>query len=165
VPRDVVERALAGSLNIGVYDAAGAQVAYARAVTDRATFAWISDVFVLESHRGNGLGKFVVSTLLEHPDLQGLRRVMLATADAHDLYRSYGFDDLADPSRMLVIQQNPATLYGGQQAPATPQGGQPDSTPVRGGQPDSATPHGGQPDSAPLRGGQPDSASSAGSHP
>jgi predicted GNAT family acetyltransferase len=155
VPRDVVERALAGSLNIGVYDAAGAQVAYARAVTDRATFAWISDVFVLESHRGHGLGKFVVSTLLEHPDLQGLRRVMLATADAHELYRAYGFDDLADPSRMLVVQQNPATLYGGQRAPATP----------HGVQPDSALSHGVQSDSAPLRGVQPESASSPGSHP
>jgi GNAT superfamily N-acetyltransferase len=112
VPREVVERAIAGSLNLGVYDETGAQVAYARAVTDRATFAWIADVFVLESHRGHGLGRFVVSTLLAHPDLQGLRRLMLATADAHDLYRSYGFADLPDPSRMLVLQQDPATLYG-----------------------------------------------------
>jgi GNAT superfamily N-acetyltransferase len=112
VPRDVVERAIAGSLNLGVYDETGAQVAYARAVTDRATFAWIADVFVLESHRGHGLGRFVVSTLLEHPDLRGLRRVMLATADAHELYRSYGFEDLADPSRILVVRRDPATLYG-----------------------------------------------------
>ncbi|MDX6282974.1 MAG: hypothetical protein QOH03_4045 [Kribbellaceae bacterium] len=112
VPRDVVERAVAGSLNIGVYDSSGAQVAYARAVTDRATFAWIADVFVLESHRGHGLGRFVVSTLLEHPALRGLRRLMLATADAHELYRSYGFGDLPDPSRMLVVQQDAATLYG-----------------------------------------------------
>jgi GNAT superfamily N-acetyltransferase len=119
VPREVVERALAGSLNLGVYDSSGAQVAYARAVTDRATFAWISDVFVLESQRGHGLGKFVVSTLLDHPELQGLRRLMLATADAHELYRSYGFGDLPDPSRVLVVQRDAAALYGGQPPAAT----------------------------------------------
>ncbi|NEA34139.1 GNAT family N-acetyltransferase [Streptomyces sp. SID13031] len=111
LPREVMVKAIAGSLNMGVYDAAGAQVAYARAVTDRATFAWIADVFVLESHRGHGLGRFVVSTLLDHPELQGLRRMMLATADAHGLYRSYGFNDLPDPSRLLVIQRDIATLY------------------------------------------------------
>jgi GNAT superfamily N-acetyltransferase len=112
MPREVMARAIAGSLNVGVYEASGAQVAYARAVTDRATFAWIADVFVLESHRGHGLGRFVVSTLLEHPELQGLRRVMLATEDAHGLYRSYGFDDVADPSRLLVVQRDAASLYG-----------------------------------------------------
>jgi ribosomal protein S18 acetylase RimI-like enzyme len=112
IPRDLMAKAIANSLNVGVYAADGAQVAYARAATDRATFAWIADVFVLESHRGHGLGKFVVSTLLEHPELQGLRRTMLATLDAHGLYRSYGFEDLADPSRFLVVQQSPATLYG-----------------------------------------------------
>lgn len=112
MPRELMAKAIAGSLNVGVYEATGAQVAYARAVTDRATFAWISDVFVLESHRGHGLGKFVVSTLLEHPELQGLRRMMLATADAHGLYRSYGFEDVQDPSRLLVVQRDAASLYG-----------------------------------------------------
>jgi GNAT superfamily N-acetyltransferase len=112
IPRELVARAVDGSLNVGGYDASGAQVAYARAVTDRATFAWIADVFVLESRRGLGLGKFVVSTLLEHPELQGLRRLMLATADAHGLYRSYGFNDVADPSHLLVRQLDAATLYG-----------------------------------------------------
>lgn len=120
MPREAMERAIAGSLNVGVYDASGAQVAYARAVTDRATFAWISDVFVLESHRGHGLGRFVVATLLEHPDLHGLRRLMLATADAHDLYRSYGFEDVADPSRLLVVQRDPATLYSTAASAAAP---------------------------------------------
>jgi GNAT superfamily N-acetyltransferase len=96
----------------GLYDADGRQVGFARAVTDRATFAWIADVFVLESERGNGLGRFVVEALLAHPALQGLRRVMLATADAHDLYRSYGFTDLEDPSRILVRQVAPESLYG-----------------------------------------------------
>lgn len=112
VPREVMAKAIANSVNVGVYDADGAQVAYARAATDRATFAWIADVFVLESHRGYGLGRFVVSTLLDHPELQGMRRVMLATADAHELYRSYGFEDLADPSRFLVVQQDATVLYG-----------------------------------------------------
>jgi GNAT superfamily N-acetyltransferase len=112
ISRELMRKAIDGSLNVGVYDADGAQVAFARAATDRATFAWIADVFVLESHRGHGLGRFVVSTLLEHPELQGLRRVMLATADAHDLYRSYGFDDPADPSSLLVVQRDAASLYG-----------------------------------------------------
>ncbi|WP_020392650.1 GNAT family N-acetyltransferase [Kribbella catacumbae] len=112
MPREVMAKAIAGSLNVGVYEPTGTQVAYARAVTDRATFAWIADVFVLESHRGHGLGKFVVSTLLEHPELQGLRRMMLATADAHGLYRSYGFDDVQDPSMLLVVQRDAASLYG-----------------------------------------------------
>ncbi|TDU90978.1 acetyltransferase (GNAT) family protein [Kribbella voronezhensis] len=112
VPRETVARAIANSVVVGVYAPDGAQVAFARATTDRATFAWIADVFVLPSHQGQGLGRFVVETLLDHPELQGLRRTMLATADAHELYRSYGFKDLADPSRFLVIQQSPASLYG-----------------------------------------------------
>jgi GNAT superfamily N-acetyltransferase len=112
VPREVVERAVANSVVAGLYDADGRQVGFARAVTDRATFAWIADVFVLESERGNGLGRFVVETLLAHPDLQGLRRLMLATADAHDLYRSYGFSDLSEPSRFLARQTDPQILYG-----------------------------------------------------
>ena len=111
IPRDVVARSIAGSLNIGVYDAEGAMVAFARAVTDRATFAWLADVFVVPERRGLGLGKFVVSTLLDHPDLAGVRRLMLATADAHELYRSYGFTDLPDPQRMMIIRRDPATIY------------------------------------------------------
>jgi GNAT superfamily N-acetyltransferase len=113
IPRDIVEKAIAGSLNLGVYDADGAMVAYARMVTDRATFAWLADVFVLESHRGHGLGRFVVSTLLDHPELKGLRQVLLATADAHELYRSYGFTE-TPPGRMMAIRQDPAELYGRQ---------------------------------------------------
>ena len=87
-------------------------VAFARVVTDRATFAWLADVFVVEEHRGHGLGRFVVSTLLDHPELKGIRRFMLATADAHELYRSYGFTGLEDPSRTMVISRNAAELYG-----------------------------------------------------
>lgn len=112
IPREVVARSIAGSLNLGVYAADGAMVAFARAVTDRATFAWLADVFVVEEMRGHGLGRFVVSTLLDHPELQGVRRFMLATADAHELYRSYGFSELADPSRTMAIRREAADLYG-----------------------------------------------------
>jgi GNAT superfamily N-acetyltransferase len=83
----------------------------ARAVTDRATFAWIADVFVLRQYRGRGLGRFVVEALLKHPDLVGLRRQMLATADAHELYRRYGFEDLTDPEIYLVRRTPPEVLY------------------------------------------------------
>jgi GNAT superfamily N-acetyltransferase len=112
IPREVVARSIEGSLNMGVYAPDGSMVAFARAVTDRATFAWLADVFVVPEHRGHGLGKFVVSTLVDHPDLKGLRRFMLATADAHDLYRGYGFTELEDPTRMMVIHNNPADIYG-----------------------------------------------------
>ena len=111
IPRDVVERSIAGSLNLGVYAADGAMVAFARMVTDKATFAWLADVFVLESHRGHGLGRFVVSTLLEHPELKGIRRFMLATADAHELYRTYGFAE-EEPGRLMTIRQDATELYG-----------------------------------------------------
>ena len=112
IPRETVVRSIAGSLNLGVYDADGAMVAFARMVTDRATFAWLADVFVVPQSRGHGLGKFVVSTLLEHPELKGLRRLMLATADAHELYRSYGFSEFEDPSQLMVIRRDAADLYG-----------------------------------------------------
>jgi len=112
IPREVVARSIEGSLNMGVYAADGSMVAFARAVTDRATFAWIADVFVVPEHRGHGLGKFVVSTLLDHPELKGLRRFMLATADAHELYRSYGFTELEDTTRTMAIRKDAADLYG-----------------------------------------------------
>ena len=111
IPREVVARSIAGSLNMGVYAADGAMVAFARMVTDRATFAWLADVFVVPEQRGHGLGKFVVSTLLDHPDLAVVRRLMLATADAHELYRSYGFTELPDPDRMMIIRRDPADIY------------------------------------------------------
>ncbi|MFK4086699.1 GNAT family N-acetyltransferase [Kribbella sp. NPDC020789] len=114
VPRDVVARSIEGSLNVGVYAPTGELVAYARAVTDRATFAWIADVFVLPESRGHGLGKFVVATLLDHPDLKGVRRLMLATLDAHELYRRHGFQELSDTTRTMVIRHDPAELYGAQ---------------------------------------------------
>lgn len=114
VPRDIVARSIEGSLNVGVYAPTGELVAYARAVTDRATFAWIADVFVLPEYRGHGLGKFVVASLLDHPELKGVRRLMLATLDAHELYRRHGFQEMEGSARMMVIRHDPAELYGAQ---------------------------------------------------
>ena len=111
VPREVVERSIANSLPIGLYDATGAQVGFARVVTDAAAFAWIADVFVLEGHRGRGLGRWLIETVLAHPALDGLRVVMLATADAHSLYERYGFKAV-DPGRYLELRRDVAELYG-----------------------------------------------------
>ena len=110
VPRDVVERAIAGSLCLGLYAPGGELAGFARAVTDSATYAWIADVFVLEPHRGRGLGVWLVETLLGHPRLQGLRIVTLNTADAHGLYERFGF--VRDGDRRMVRQVSPAELYG-----------------------------------------------------
>ena len=90
IPRAIVARALAGSLSFGLYHADG-QVGLARFVTDRATFAYLADVFVLPAHRGRGLATWLVGTALTHPDLQGLRRMLLATRDMHALYAKVGF--------------------------------------------------------------------------
>lgn len=111
ISRALVARSVEGSLNVGVYTSDGAMVAFARAVTDRATFAWIADVFVVEAQRGHGLGRFVVSTLLDHPELAGVRSLMLATADAHELYRTYGFSE-PEAGRIMVIRKDPAEVYG-----------------------------------------------------
>ncbi len=102
IPRAVVERAVANSLCFGVYRGAE-QVGFARVVTDRATFAYLADVFVLEPHRGKGLSKWLMAFIKDHEDLQGLRRFMLATKDAHGLYTQFGFTELANPSLMMEI--------------------------------------------------------------
>jgi GNAT superfamily N-acetyltransferase len=101
VARDVVERSIAQSLCFGLYAPDGAQAGFARAVTDGATFAWIADVFVLEPHRGRGLSVWLMETLLAHPELQGLRRRVLATNDAHGLYERFGFEPLRTPERWM----------------------------------------------------------------
>jgi GNAT superfamily N-acetyltransferase len=108
VPREVVERSIANSLPFGVYAADGEQVGFARVVTDYATFAWIADVYVEAEHRGHGLGKRLVAEILEHPELQGLRRWMLGTADAHELYRRFGFDELRDVARFMALESGAA---------------------------------------------------------
>lgn len=100
VSREVVERSLENSLCFGVY-AGGSQVAFARAVTDRSTFAWLADVFVVEEHRGRGVGELLVRAVLSHPELQTLRRWLLATADAQGLYRRFGFEDSPEARFMM----------------------------------------------------------------
>jgi GNAT superfamily N-acetyltransferase len=100
VPRDTVERAIAGSLAFGLFEH-DRQIGFARTITDGATFAYLADVFVLEGHRGRGLGVFLMECVLAHPSLQGLRRFTLATRDAHDLYRRFGFTPLAAPDRFM----------------------------------------------------------------
>jgi GNAT superfamily N-acetyltransferase len=98
VPRERVERSIQHSICFGLYEGAG-QIGFARAVTDRAAFAWLADVFVLPGHRGRGLGLWLVEVVLSHPDLVQLR-LMLGTADAHSLYERYGFRPV-EPGRIM----------------------------------------------------------------
>jgi GNAT superfamily N-acetyltransferase len=107
VSRDTVERSIAGSMPFGVYRGAE-QVGFARVVTDGATFAWLADVYIEAPHRGHGLGKRLVETILAHPELHGLRRWLLATADAHGLYRQYGFDALDRVERFMARESGAA---------------------------------------------------------
>jgi ribosomal protein S18 acetylase RimI-like enzyme len=104
IDRDVVTRAIDHSLPFGVY-AGQQQVGFARVLTDYAVFAYLMDVFILESHRGQGLGKWLVACIIGHPALQGLRRWMLATHDAHGLYRRYGFAPLEQPAHYLATSR------------------------------------------------------------
>ncbi|MGQ0600745.1 MAG: GNAT family N-acetyltransferase [Anaerolineales bacterium] len=98
---EVVRNSIEHSLCFGVYRGEE-QVGFARVVTDYATFAWLCDVFILESVRGHGLGKWLIESIVAHPQLQGLRRFMLATRDAHELYRRYGgFETLQAPEKWM----------------------------------------------------------------
>jgi GNAT superfamily N-acetyltransferase len=104
VPRTVVERAIEGSLCFGVFRQ-DKQVGFARVVTDRATFAYLADVFILEPHRRKGLSKLLMESVFGHPDLQGLRRFMLATRDAHGLYKQFGFTELSNPTLFMELHR------------------------------------------------------------
>ncbi|MEP6705923.1 MAG: GNAT family N-acetyltransferase [Pyrinomonadaceae bacterium] len=95
-----VQCSIDNSLSFGVYRG-GEQVGFARVVTDYATFAWLADVFVLDESRGRGLAKWLVEVIVSHPQLQGFRRWVLATKDAHELYRRYGFRELHRPERWM----------------------------------------------------------------
>ncbi|MFH8801619.1 GNAT family N-acetyltransferase [Streptomyces sp. NPDC017936] len=102
--REKQERAIAGSLNFGVYDtASGDQVAYARVVTDLATFAWLCDVYVDPAVRGKGIGTSLAAAVRDHLRPHGLRRVLLATHDAHDVYGKVGFEALEKPDQWMAL--------------------------------------------------------------
>jgi GNAT superfamily N-acetyltransferase len=128
IPKEVVARAIANSMCFGVYLAVGkagdapsvggdssaahsdTQVAFARVVTDKASFAYLADVYVLEEHRRQGLSKRLVEAVLGHPELQGMRRFLLATRDAHGLYAQFGFKAPAKPENFMEIRTPPAWL-------------------------------------------------------
>jgi len=101
IPREVVARSIEHSLCFGVYDGSGAQVGFARVVSDFATGAYLGDVFVLETHRGRGLSKWMMECVVQHPALQNLRRWILLTRDAHGLYKQFGFTPLKSAERYM----------------------------------------------------------------
>lgn len=104
IPRGVLERAIAGSIPFSLFKG-DVQIGFARVVTDRATFAYLADVYVLDEHRGQGLARWLVETILAHADLQGLRRFVLVTRDAHGLYAKTGFAPLRAPERYMEIHR------------------------------------------------------------
>ena len=107
-PREVVQRSIEGSLCFGLFDPEGRQAGFARVVTDYATFGWLCDVFVLPAYRGRGLGTWLVQTVVDAPELKDVRRLVLGTRDAHELYRRHGgFTPLAAPERWMERQKTP----------------------------------------------------------
>lgn len=109
IPATTVDRSLDNALCFALLDG-GRQIGFARVVSDRATFAYLGDVFVLPDYRGRGLAKWLVGCVLSHPELQGLRRWVLATRDAHELYRQLGFTPLKDPARFM--ERHDPHVYG-----------------------------------------------------
>jgi len=105
IPREVVARSIEHSLCFGIYEVVGAQVGFARVVGDFATVAYLGDVFVLESHRGRGLSKWLMQCIVEHPALQNLRRWILLTRDAHELYSKFGFTAVKAPERYMELHR------------------------------------------------------------
>jgi GNAT superfamily N-acetyltransferase len=105
IPREVVERSIEHALCFGIYDGEGAQVGFARVISDFATIAYLGDVFVLETHRGRGLGKWLMECIAQHPALQNLRRWILTTRDAHGLYSQFGFAPVKAPERFMELHR------------------------------------------------------------
>ena len=109
IPKEVVQKAIENSICFGAFDGQENQIGFARAVTDKATFAYLADVFVLEAHRGKGVSKLLLDAYTKHPDLQGIRRHMLATSDAHKLYEKYGFTPIDQPE--IFMQKHNPDVY------------------------------------------------------
>jgi GNAT superfamily N-acetyltransferase len=105
IPWEVVARSIEHSLCFGIYEDSGTQVGFARVVSDFATVAYLGDVFVLESHRGRGLSKWLMECIVQHPALQDLRRWILLTRDAHGLYSQFGFTPVKDPERYMELHR------------------------------------------------------------
>ncbi|GAA2603791.1 GNAT family N-acetyltransferase [Streptomyces tubercidicus] len=102
--RETVQQSIRGSLNFGLYDDRGAQVAYARVVTDLATFAWLCDVYVAPTHRGKGLGTWLAAAVRDHLAPYNLKRTLLATLDAHEVYAKVGFVTVPDPEHLMIMK-------------------------------------------------------------
>jgi GNAT superfamily N-acetyltransferase len=111
IPLQTVQRSIAGSLCFALLDGTK-QIGFARVISDRATIAYLADVFVLPDYRGRGLGKWLVECVLAHPELQGLRRWILVTRDAHGLYRHFGFKPLARPEGFMELHDMQAYSRG-----------------------------------------------------
>ncbi|HWY21441.1 MAG TPA: GNAT family N-acetyltransferase [Candidatus Acidoferrum sp.] len=105
IPREVVAQSIEHSLCFGIYESGGAQVGFARVVSDFSTVAYLGDVFVLESYRGRGLSKWLMQCIVEHPPLQNLRRWILLTRDAHRLYSRFGFTSVTAPERYMELHR------------------------------------------------------------
>lgn len=101
IPRETFELSLLNSLCFGLLDEGNKQIGFARMITDKATFAYLADVFILPAYQGQGLAKQLMNEVMTHPDLQGLRKMMLTTSDAHQLYKKFGFTSLTAPSKCM----------------------------------------------------------------
>ena len=108
IPRDVIKRSIEGALCFGLFENIR-QIGFARMITDKATFAYLADVFIIEEYRGRGLSKWLMEVIMSHPSLQGLRRMMLATRDAHGLYEKFGFTALQNVDRWM--QKHDPDIY------------------------------------------------------
>ena len=105
IPKEIVAKAIVNSLCFGVYNSQK-QIGFARVVSDYATFAYLADVFIIEEERGKGLSKWLMESILKHPELQGLRNFSLLTRDAHTLYEKFGFKNLEKPGNFMAIKKD-----------------------------------------------------------
>ena len=105
IPKSVLKKALAHSLCFGVFTDDNVQVGFGRMITDRATYAYLADVFIVDEYKGLGLSKALMNNIVSHPDLQGLRRMVLSTRDAHGLYAKFGFEPIPNPEILMQVWQ------------------------------------------------------------